>query len=336
MKAMKFERYGDPTTVLSLVDVAPPHIESDDGVVVRVASAALNPADWHVITGVPYIARAQMGLRPRTDGLGLDLAGVVEHIGPAVTDLVPGDRVFGMVGPAPGTSTMRLGAVAELVAVREGDLVRMPDGVGFDEAAAVGVAGTTALRGLTDVAGVGAGQRVLVNGASGGVGSFAVQIAVALGAEVVGVCSTPKVQLVRDLGARHVIDYTRDDASAWPGPVDVVLDNVGDRSPRTWRDVLAPDGTFVANFGRKSHRVVGPFGAMLAMAVLGRWSSQRFVMLPSRTDRRELERLAAMMAAGELHPVVGHTVDLVDAAAAMQLVADGHARGKIVVRVQGV
>lgn len=337
MKAVRFEQYGDPTQVLRLVDSPAPTADHPESVLVRVVAASLNPLDWHLVTGVPYIARPSLGFRPRTTGLGVDVAGVVEEVGSSVTGLAPGDAVFGMIGPEPGGSGMRLGSVAELVAVRERDLVPIPDGVSFAQAAGVGVAATTAWRALARTAETGPGDRVLVNGATGGVGSFAVQIAVARGAEAIAVCSTAKTDLARELGASVVVDYTTTDAtepSTTGGPVDVVLDNAGARSPADWRSVLSRDGTYIANFGRKTNRVVGPLGAMLRIGLLGLGDSRRWRVLSAETDREQLLAVTALLESGELRTVVGDTVDLVDAPAAMQRIADGHGRGKLIVRVR--
>lgn len=334
MKAIGFDRYGDPADVLGLRDVPMPAV-GDDGILVRVRAAALNPADWHLVSGVPRLMRAQLGLRrPRVSGLGIDLAGRVEAVGPAVTSFQPGDDVYGVVDVLPGTAVHDLGSVAEYVRVTEGSVRRAPSTLTAAEAAAVPLAATTALRGLRDVAGVQPGQVVMVNGASGGVGTFAVQIARALGAEVVGVCSTRNVDLVRSLGAGHVVDYTREDPTRVVDGVDVVLDNVGNHWPTAWRRVLRRDGTYLASFGRKERPVVGPLPRLLLAGVANLVVPQRLALLPSTWRADELEALTTLIESGQVTPVVDRTCTMADAPAAMAHLGTNRARGKVVVTVQ--
>lgn len=334
MKAMRFDRYGPPSEVLRLRDVDVPDV-GNDGILVRVRAAGLNPADWHMVSGVPHVARAELGLRrPRASGLGADLAGSVEAVGRDVTSVRVGDEVYGGVDLIAGTRVFDLGSVAELVRVTDGSVVRAPSSLTAVEAAAVPLAATTALQGLRDVADVRPGQNVLVHGASGGVGTFAVQIARVLGAGVTGVCSTRNVDLVASLGADAVVDYTRDDPTRIGRRFDVVLDNVGDRPINAWRRVLKRDGTYVGSYGMKEHRHVGPMLRMLRMAALGLVVPQRLASLPMRFRATDLTTLAELIEEGRLRPVVDRTYPLVAAAEALDYLGDGHARGKVVVTVQ--
>ena len=332
MKAIRFDSYGPPEEVCELRDVPEP-VPGRHGMVVRVIAAGLNPADWHVITGTPRIARLKLGLRPRTSGLGSDLAGVVEEVATDITGYRPGDAVFGQLAPDPDGAPVTLGAVAERARVRPEDVQPLPEGVAFEEAAGVGIAGTTALRAIR-MGRVGPDSRVLVVGASGGVGHLAVQLAADRGAHVVGVCSTRNVDLVHSLGAAEVVDYTAEQPTRIDGGFDLILDNAGSSSPRTWRRLLARDGTYLQNFGAKEHRWFGPLGAGLVTTALGTVGSRDMRVLPTRQDPEELAALATLLGEGRVRVVVGRTYALADAAAAMREVAGGHARGKIVITVQ--
>jgi NADPH:quinone reductase-like Zn-dependent oxidoreductase len=234
----------------------------------------------------------------------------------------------------PPTGTGGNGTVAELVLVPEDAIRSRPAGLTAVEAAAVPLAATTALRGLTTIADVRPGQDVLINGASGGVGTFAVQLGRVLGAGVTGVCSTRNLDLVRSLGADEVVDHTREDATALGRRFDVVFDNVGDRPARTWRRVLRRDGIYLASFGRKENRHLGPLGRMAGAAALGVVVPQRMRSLPTRWDVTELEHLSELLESGEVRPVIDRTYPLAAAAEALAYVGRGHARGKVVVTVQ--
>ncbi len=240
MKAIVYDKYGSPD-VLQLQEIDKP-VVNDDDVLVRVRAASVNPYDWHFLTGLPYIGRISFGLfKPNVDGLGADLAGQVEAVGNNVTQFRPGDEVFGEVdGEAPGKPMLELGSFAEYVCVSEDSVVLKPADLTFEQAAAVPMAGLTALLGLRDKGRIEPGQKVLINGASGGVGTFAVQIARSFGAEVTGVCSTRNVDMVRSIGADHVIDYTREDFTRGGQRYDLMLDNVGNRSLSECRCVLNP------------------------------------------------------------------------------------------------
>ena len=330
MKAMRFDSYGAPTDALRLRDIDVPTV-GDHDLLVRVRAASLNPADWHLVNGLPHISRLQVGLRPKVAGLGVDLAGEVVEVGGAVTSFQPGDEVYGCVDPLPGTNVFDLGSVAEYVRVTVDAIRAKPASVSWEEAAATPLASTTALHGLRDIAAVQQGHHVVINGASGGVGTFAVQIARALGASVTAVCSTRNADLVRALGADRVVDYTKEDPTRVLSEVDVVLDNVGNHKPSAWRRTLRPNGTYVASFGRKEARHIGPLGRLVSMAVLGTVVSQRFAILPTMWDPERLEAISEWINAGTLRPVIDRTYQLAEAAEGLEYVGHGHAKGKVVV-----
>jgi len=324
MKAIVQERFGPPD-VLQFVDTDPPRPGPHD-VVVRVRAAAVNPYDWHMLRGDPYVARLLGGVgltRPRNRVAGADGAGIVEAVGDGVRDLAVGDEVLGWFE----------GSFAEYARAAADRVVPKPAGLTFEQAAAVPMAGETALRAIRDVGRVRAGHRVLVNGAAGGVGSFAVQIAAALGAEVTGVCGTCNVELVRSLGATHVVDHTVDDFTDARRRYDVVLDNVGNRPLRRLRRALTPDGTLVANAGGSPGHLFGPIGAILRVVVVNAVVRQRLAPLPSTWVRDDLLAVTELIEAGTVTPVVGRTFPLADTAAALRHVEEGHARGKVVITV---
>jgi NADPH:quinone reductase-like Zn-dependent oxidoreductase len=325
MKAIVQERFGSPD-VLQFTDVDKPGIGPDD-VLVRVHAAALNPYDWHFVRGDPYVARLMgaVGLtRPKARIAGVDGAGRVEAVGANVRGLRPGDEVLGRFE---GAFAEYARAVADLV-------VRKPARLTFEQAAGLTMAGQTALRAIRDAGRVQAGQRVLVNGAAGGVGSCAVQIAAALGAEVTGVCSTGNVDLVRSLGAAHVIDYTREDFTDGSVRYDVVQDNVGNQPLRRLRRALTPTGTLVSNAGGSPDgRLLGPIGGILRMVAVNAVVRQRLRPLPDTWTRQHLLAVAELAEAGQLTPVVGRTFPLADTAAGLRYLEQGHARGKVVVTV---
>jgi NADPH:quinone reductase-like Zn-dependent oxidoreductase len=333
MKALRFDRYGSPNDVLHLRDVDVPRV-GDDGVLVRVHAASLNPADWHLVNGVPHVSRLQIGLRsPKVTGLGVDLAGEVVEVGPTVTSVRSGDEVFGCVDPLPGTNVPALGSVAEYVRVTEGAIRPKPVHLTWEEAAAVPLAATTALHGLRDIAGVQPGQRVLINGASGGVGTFAIQIAVALGADVTAVCSTSNIELVRSLGAGQVIDYTREDPTRVAQELHVVLDNIGNHPASAWRRTLSRDGIYVASFGRKEARHIGPMGRIIGMLALGSASPQRFALLTTTWESERLDAISELIGSGQVRPVIDRTFQLAAAAEGLSYLGEGHAHGKVIVDI---
>jgi NADPH:quinone reductase-like Zn-dependent oxidoreductase len=325
MKAIVQPRFGSPD-VLQFMDVDQPEIGPDD-VLVRVHAAALNPYDWHIMRGDPYVARLMgtVGLtRPKPRIAGVDGAGTVEAVGANVRGLRPGEEVLGRFE----------GAFAEHARAKADLVVAKPARLTFEQAAAVTMAGQTALRAIRDAGQVQAGQRVLVNGAAGGVGSFAVQIAAALGAEVTGVCSTGNVEFVRSLGAAHVVDYTKDDFTDGTVRYEVVQDNVGNQPLRRLRRALTPTGTLVSNAGGSPDgRLFGPIGAILRLAAVNGFVRQRLRPLPDKWTRGHLLGVVEFVEAGQLTPVVGRTYPLADTAAGMRYLEQGHARGKVVVTV---
>jgi NADPH:quinone reductase-like Zn-dependent oxidoreductase len=323
MKAIVQERFGPPDA-LRFVDTDPPEVGAGD-VLVRVHAAAINPADWHILRGDPLVARL-MGIvltKPKIPVAGSDAAGVVEAVGANVKRLRIGDEVLGFFR----------GAFAEVASAAEDKVVPKPAGLTFEQAAALPIAATTALRGIRDVGRVQAGQRVLVNGAGGGVGSFAVQIAAALGAEVTGVCSTRNVELVRSIGAAHVIDYTTDDFTTGPTRYDVILDNVSTLPLSQLRRALTPKGILVLNGGGSPGHVFGPIATLLKAIVVNLFVSQRLRPLPSKQKQEELLAVTHLIESGKLTPIVDRTYPLADTAEGVSYVEQGHARGKVVVTV---
>jgi NADPH:quinone reductase-like Zn-dependent oxidoreductase len=324
LKAIVQERFGPPD-VLRLVDTDPPEVGADE-VLVRVHAAALNPYDWHIMRGDPLIARlmGEVGLRkPKARVAGVDAAGRVEAVGANVRGLRPGDEVLGFCQ----------GAFAEYACAQADKVVPKPGRLSFEQAAAVPMAGTTALRGIRDVGAVQAGHRVLVNGAAGGVGTYAVQIATALGAEVTGVCSTRNVELVRSIGAAHVVDYTREDFTDGRARYDVILDNVGNRPLSQLRRALTPTGTLVLNGGGSPGHVLGPVGSILRAVVVNRLVRERLRLLPHEQNSDQLLTLTGLIEAGKLTPVLDRTYPLADTAEGLRRVEQGHARGKVVITV---
>ena len=319
MRAAIYCDYGPPS-VVRLETVEKP-VPADSQVLVRVRAAGVNPLDWHYMRGTPYLARFGMGLRkPKVIRLGADFAGTVESVGRAVTRFRPGDEVFGI----------RTGSFAEYVAVWEESVVARPRNVSFEEAAAVPVAALTALQALRDQGKVQRGQKVLINGASGGVGTFAVQIAKALGAEVTGVCSTRNVELVRSIGADHVVDYTKEDFTASEARYDVIIDNVGNHALSDLRRVLAPAGTYVM-VGGPSGRWLDPLPRVAALVVTSRFVDQDLRFFISQPNRPDLETLRDLIEAGQVRPVIDRRYPLSEVAAAIEYLETGRARGKVVI-----
>jgi NADPH:quinone reductase-like Zn-dependent oxidoreductase len=323
MKAIVQERFGAPDT-LRFMDAERPAMGADD-VLIRVHAAALNPADWHILRGDPLVARLMgIGLtKPKARIAGTDAAGVVEAVGSNVRGVQPGDEVLGFCR----------GAFAEYASAKADLVVPKPARLTFEQAAAIPIAATTALRGIRDIGEVKAGQRVLVNGAGGGVGSFAVQIAVALGAEVTGVCSTRNVELVRSLGAARVIDYTTEDFTEGDARYDVILDNVSNLPLKRLRKALTPKGILVLNGGGTPGHVFGPIAGILKAVVVNAFVSQRLRLLPSKENRQELLDVTGLVEDGKLTPVVDRTYPLAETAEGLRYVEEGHARGKAVITI---
>jgi len=320
MRAAVQHRYGPPS-VLTSREVERPRPGGGD-VLVQVCAAAVHPGDYFVMTGEPYVLRLVFGFRRPRHGIpGRDLAGVVTAVGKEVTDVRPGDEVFGW-------STA--GALAEYACVPADHLVPVPAGLSLVEAAAVPTSALTALQALRDIAHVRPGQTVLVTGASGGVGSFAVQIAKAFGAEVTGVCSTRNVDLVQSLGADHVVDYTETDFTSTGRRYDVILDNVEAHPLAAVRRALTPTGTLIPNSGRGG-RWLGPLGRIAKARVLSRFTRQRLKPLISVEKQRDLLTLAGLLATRQVTPLIDRTYPLDEAADALRYVGAGHTRGKVVV-----
>ena len=326
MKAIVYCDYG--LTNLKLENVERP-VPNDDQILVRVRAASVNPYDWHFIEGTPYIMRMMgVGLRkPKDTRVGVDFAGTVEAVGKNVTQFKPGDDVFGGKG----------GAFAEYVCRRaEGAVALKPANITFEQAASVNIAGITALQALRDKGKVEPGQKVLINGASGGVGTFAVQIAKSYGAEVTGVCSTRNLDLVRSLGADHVIDYTKEDFAKSEQRYDVILDNVPNHSLSECRRILTPNGKYVmiGGGGPNDSRWVGPFGRVIHTLVLSPFISQKMGMMMADANQKDLTVLADMMQTGKLKPVIDRTYKLDQVPDAIRYLEEGHARGKVIIAVE--
>ncbi|HKE92763.1 MAG TPA: NAD(P)-dependent alcohol dehydrogenase [Povalibacter sp.] len=324
MKAIVQRCYGPPQA-LAYEDIEKPTV-ADDEVLIRVRAASVNPLDWHVVRGIPYIMRMGAGFgAPDISRVGVDFAGTVEAVGRNVTKFKPGDEVFGG----------KRGAFAEYVSVREDrPMVLKPANATFEQAAAVPIAAITALQALRDQGHVQPGQKVLINGASGGVGTFAVQIAKSMGAEVTGVCSTRNVDMVRSLGADHVIDYTREDFTRGAEHYDVIVDNVGSHALRDYVHVLNPAGTFVIVGGPSEGRWIGAMSGPLKAYVLSPFVSQKLVFFIADMNPADLAILSELMRSGKVTPVIDRTYKLSEVAAAIEYVEKGHARGKVIVDVE--
>ena len=323
MKAVIYRCYGPPD-VLVLEDIEKP-TPADDEVLVRIHAAAVNPLDWHYMRGSPYLMRLGSGIgKPKDTRMGVDFAGVVVAVGPDVTRFKPGDEVFGA----------RSGAFGEYLTVRDSRAVVLkPANVTFEEAASVPVAAITAFQALRDKGQVKPGQSVLINGASGGVGTFAVQIAKSLGAEVTGVCSTRNVELVRSLGADHVFDYKREDYVESGQQYDLIVDMVGNNTVRRNTRVLKPDGTLVLVGGPKGNWIaplIRPIGAM----ILSPFVDQELITLLAQLKPEDLVFLSELMAAGTLKPVIDRRFPLSEVPAAIRHSEAGRARGKIIIGVE--
>ena len=325
MKAIVYCDYG--LTNLKLEDIEKP-VPNDDQVLVRVRAASVNPYDWHFIEGTPKIMRLGVGLRkPKDTRLGVDYAGTVEAVGKNVTQFKPGDEVFGGRG----------GAFAEYVCPRADRAVAIkPANITFEQAASVNIAGITALQALRDKGKVQPGQKVLINGASGGVGTFAVQIAKSFGADVTGVCSTRNVDMVRSLGADHVVDYTKEDFAKSGRRYDVILDNVPNHSLSECRGVLTPKGKYVmiGGGGPNDGRWVGPFGRVIATMVLSPFVSQEMGMMMADVSQKDLTILGDLMQSGKVTPVIDRRYKLSEVREAIRYLEEGHARGKVVITLE--
>jgi NADPH:quinone reductase-like Zn-dependent oxidoreductase len=324
MKALVFRQYGGPE-VLRIEEVVKPSPKPDE-LLIRVHAASLNPLDWHRMRGLPYPVRLlATGIgRPRLTRLGVDFAGSVEAVGAQVRHFRVGDEVFGTAD----------GAVAAYVTSTEVGLALKPANSTFEQAAAVPIAGLTALQGLRDKGQLKAGQKLLINGASGGVGTFAVQIGKSMGAEVTGVCSTRNQELVRLIGADHVVDYTREDVTRGNERFDLVLDMVGSHPLLAYRRVLNPHGTLVVVGSPSTDRWIGAMSGWIKATFIRPFVGQHYDVLMADANRtQDLDALAELMRSGRVTPVIDRTYALADAAEAMRYLEQGHARGKIIIRV---
>jgi NADPH:quinone reductase-like Zn-dependent oxidoreductase len=326
MRAAVYTDYGPPD-VLEVKDIKKPE-PNDDQVLIKVHAAAVNPYDWHFIRGTPYMMRMMMGglRKPKDPRIGVDYAGTVEAVGKNVTRFKPGDEVFGN----------RTGAFAEYLCARADRAIALkPANITFEQAAGVPVAGLTALQGLRDHGKVQPGQKVLINGASGGVGTFAVQIAKALGAEVTGVCSTRNVDLVRSLGADHVIDYTKEDFTKGDERYDVILDNVGTQPLSGFRRVLKPNGicVIIGGGGPNDGKWVGPMARPIKAKLMSPFISQKIGMMMAQGNPDDLKLIADLMQAGKVTTVIDRTYPLSEIREAVRYVEAGRARGKVIIKV---
>jgi NADPH:quinone reductase-like Zn-dependent oxidoreductase len=324
VKAAVRERFGSPEEVVELREVETP-VPGDDEVLVRVRGASLNISDWYAVTGRPWVGRTSIGVRkPKDERLGVDYSGTVEAIGAHVTEFQPGDEVFGG----------RAGAYAEYVAAKaDRAIVHKPADVTFEEAAAVPIVGVTALQGLRDKGGLQPGQKALVNGASGGVGTFAVPIAKALGAEVTAVCGTQNVEVARSLGADRIVDYTTEDFTRSDERYDLMLDIAGTTPWSRCKRVLKPDATVVVVGGPRANRLLGPVGHLAGMRLGALRASQKVVFFLAQLNKSDLETLRELLASGQVKPFVSRTYPLSEIGAALRHMGEGHPQGKIVLTI---
>ena len=322
MKAIVQDTYGSPD-VLKLREIDKPKV-GDDEALVRVHAAGVDRGVWHLMTGLPYLTRLAFGLRvPKTPVPGMDLAGVVEAVGKSVSRVEPGDEVFG-VGK---------GTFAEYALAREEKLAPKPANLTFEQAAVVVISGLTALQGLRDHGRIEPRQEVLIIGASGGVGTFAVQIAKAFGAEVTGVCSTTKVDMVRSIGADHVIDYTREDFAKGEHRYDVILDIGGSSSLVRLRHALTPEGTLVLVGGEEGGRWLGIVARLLRAHLLSPFVGQKLRTYVSSENHEDMIVLKNLIESGKLTPVIDRKYPLAEVPEAIRYLQEGHAQGKLVITV---
>jgi NADPH:quinone reductase-like Zn-dependent oxidoreductase len=323
MQAIVYERYGSPD-VLRLEGIERP-TPSNNEVLIRVRAASVNPLDWHFMRGLPYFLRIGTGLRkPKNKHLGVDVAGQVEAIGRSVTQFKPGDAVFGTCK----------GAFAEYTCTSELALVMKPDNITFEQAASVPIAALTALQGLRNKGRIRSGQKVLINGAAGGVGTFAVQIAKSFDTEVTGVCGTRNVEMVRSIGADRVIDYTKDDFTKSTQRYDVILDCVGNHSFPVCRRILSPKGICVGVGGPSGRWMIGPLVSLITALVLSQFSNQKQVTVLAKLNKEDLTTMSEFLTSGEVTPVIDRRYSLRQVAAAIQYLEEGHARGKVVIALE--
>jgi NADPH:quinone reductase-like Zn-dependent oxidoreductase len=323
MKAAVYRCYGSPD-VVKVEEIAKP-TPNDNQVLIKVHAASVNPLDWHTMTGKPYIMRMDEGVgAPKNPQLGVDFAGTVEAVGSHVTRFHPGDEVLGG----------RNGAFAEYIVMREkGPVVLKPASVSFEQAAAVPIAALTALQALRNEGNIQAGQKVLINGASGGVGTFAVQIAKSFGADVTGVCSTRNVDMVRALGADHVVDYTKEDFTQGTQRYDLIFDTVGNHSMSDYRRVMNPKAVFVIVGAPSDDPWLAPLTTMLKAPMIELFVSQKFGMMMADLNQKDLTTITELMQAGKVTSVIDRRYPLTQVPEAIRYLEAGHARGKVVIDV---
>ena len=323
IRAVMLRCYGVPEAV-RLETIAKP-TPGEGQVLIKVHASSVNPAEWYGVSGQPMLIRLSNGIgAPKRTRVGFDVAGTVESVGANVTRFKPGDEVFGGVG----------GALAEYVVAREqGAIVPKPSNMTFEEAAAIPIAAITALQGLRDEGRIAAGQKVLINGASGGVGTYAVQIAKALGAEVTGVCSTRNVELVRSIGADHVIDYAKQKFTEGQERYDLILDNVGNHDFADMGSVMKPEGIIVVVGASKKGPFLGPIKRVVWSKIAGHFVEQKLTFFIANVNKADLELLAGLAREGKLKSVIDKRYPLEEAGAALEYLGGGHARGKVVVTV---
>jgi NADPH:quinone reductase-like Zn-dependent oxidoreductase len=323
MKAIVYHEYGS-TDVLRLEEIEDP-IATNDEALIRVRAASVNPYDWHFMRGLPYVVRIAGGLRkPKVTRLGADVAGEIEAVGRNITQFKPGDHVFGTCK----------GAFAEYVCARPSALVMKPDSATFEQAACVPIAALTALQGLRDSGKLQPGQKVLINGASGGVGTFAVQIAKSFGADVTGVCSTRNVDMVRSIGADRVIDYTQGDFTKNGQRYDVFFDCIGQHSLSICKRVLNAKGTYVGAGAPSDRWMIGPIARLIKSSVVSRLGSQKLSGLLARVNKEDLTILRELIQAGKVTPVIDRRYRLSEVPNAIRYLEEGHARGKVAITLE--
>jgi NADPH:quinone reductase-like Zn-dependent oxidoreductase len=323
MKAAVYTRYGPPD-VVQITDVEKP-VPKDNEALIKVRAASLNPLDWHFMRGTPYAVRIIAGLRkPRVPRLGVDVAGQVEALGAKVSQFKLGDDVFGSCK----------GAFAEYVCASESGLVMKPVNVTFEQAASVPVAAYTALQGLRDKGHIQAGQKALVNGAAGGVGTFAVQIAKSFGADVTGVCSTRNLDMVRSIGADRVIDYTQEDFTKSAQRYDLFFDCVGNHSLLASRGVLNPKGIYVGAGGTTDNWMIRPLLSAISSLVLSLFGNQKLLMVLAKPSKQDLTWMREHMESGKITPVIDRRYNLNEVPEAIRYLETGHARGKVIITLE--
>ncbi|HSP14749.1 MAG TPA: NAD(P)-dependent alcohol dehydrogenase [Thermoanaerobaculia bacterium] len=324
MKAIVYRRYGSPD-VLECEEIDKP-VPGDDEVLIKVRAASVNPLDWHFMRGTPVIGRLMMGLRkPKLTRLGVDVAGRVEAVGRNVSEFKPGDEVFGACR----------GAFAEYVCTSDSSLALKPDQVTFEQAVTASVAAFTALQALRDKGQIQAGNKVLINGAGGGVGTFAVQIAKSFGADVTGVCSSRNGDMVRSIGADRVIDYTREDFTRTGQRYDLILDCIGNQPLSACRRALNPKGAYVVVGGPDGHWI-GPLARLIKVLLLSRFVSQKLVVCVAKPSKADLKVVRELMEAGKVTPVIDRRYTLAEVPHAIRYLEEGHARGKVVITLENI